>query len=32
MGLIMNEDDIVVAQRLVTGSYNPLRDDFYHEA
>lgn len=32
MGSIMNEDDIVVAQRLVTGSYNPLRDDFYHEA
>lgn len=32
MGLIMNKDDIVVAQRLVTGSYNPLRDDFYHEA
>lgn len=32
MDLIMNEDDIVVAQRLVTGSYNPLRDDFYHEA
>lgn len=31
MGSIMNEDDIVVAQRLVTGSYNPLRDDFYHE-
>ncbi len=31
MGSIMNEDDIVVAQRLVTGSYNPLRDDFYPE-
>lgn len=31
MSSIMDEDDIVVAQRLVTGSYNNLKDDAYHD-